>query len=118
MNEDMLIEDLERRLRGASRKEKKAIVKIKELEAKFKNAEDHTRELEALFDLQRTRIKEAEKMWQKATGKEAIFPDLGELLSWFMGKIKQLEAECDECKRVIRERTKKARAQYMQDALR
>lgn len=79
-----------------------------EMRAKLKNAEDHTRELEALFDLQRTRIKEAEKMWQKATGKEAIFPDLGELLSWFMGRIKQLETERDEYKQVVTDATSDA----------
>ena len=39
-------------------------------------------ELQAVFDLQETRTKKAEKMWQQATGKHSTLPDLGVLLDW------------------------------------
>ncbi len=48
------------------------------------------KELQAVFDLQATRTKKAEKMWQQATGKHSTLPDLGVLLDWLMGEIKQL----------------------------
>ena len=45
-------------------------------------------ELQAVFDLQATRTKKAEKMWQQATGKHNTLPDLGVLLDWLMGEVK------------------------------
>ncbi len=48
------------------------------------------KELQAVFDLQETRTKRAEKMWQQATGKHDTLPDLGVLLDWLMGEIKRL----------------------------
>ena len=47
-------------------------------------------ELQAVFDLQATRTKKAETMWQQATGKHSTLPDLGVLLDWLMGEIKKL----------------------------
>ena len=49
-------------------------------------------ELQAVFDLQETRTKRAEKMWQQATGKHDTLPDLGVLLDWLMGEVKRLKA--------------------------
>ncbi len=48
------------------------------------------KELQVVFDLQATRTKKAEKMWQQATGKHDTLPDLGVLLDWLMGEIKRL----------------------------
>lgn len=52
-------------------------------------AEAENKELQAVFDLQETRTKKAEKMWQEATGKRHILPDLGVLLDWLMGEVEQ-----------------------------
>lgn len=55
--------------------------------------EGKVKELEALFALQRTRMDEATKMWQKATGKADVLPDLGDILAWFMERIEELEKD-------------------------
>lgn len=44
-------------------------------------------ELQRLFDLQHSRVGEATELWQKATGKEGVLPDLGELVKWLLDKI-------------------------------
>jgi hypothetical protein len=49
-------------------------------------------ELEALFALQQTRMAEATHMWQEATGKQDVLPDLGDLLAWLMARPAALEA--------------------------
>ena len=45
-------------------------------------------QLQAVFDLQQTRMGEATKLWQQATGEHDTLPDLGVLLDWLMGEIK------------------------------
>jgi hypothetical protein len=64
------------------------------------NAEMHgcISELQALFDLQHTRVKAAEALWRKAhPGKEHVTPDLGELVGWLMdGRVKELESSLAE----------------------
>jgi len=49
-------------------------------------AEARCAELEALFALQRTRMAEAIRAWQEATGKQDVLPDLGDLLAWLMAR--------------------------------
>ena len=63
----------------------------KHFESLAKKAEAENKELQAVFDLQETRTKKAEHLWQQATGKHSTLPDLGVLLDWLMGEIKQLE---------------------------
>lgn len=41
-------------------------------------------ELNALFDLQHTRMAEATQLWRRETGRENVSPDLGRLLEWLM----------------------------------
>ncbi len=53
-----------------------------------RKAEADNKELQALFDLQHTRMGKATKLWQQATGKHDTLPDLGVLLDWLMGEIK------------------------------
>ena len=60
----------------------------KHFEGLAKKAEAENAELQAVFDLQETRTKKAEKMWQQATGKHNTLPDLGVLLDWLMGEVK------------------------------
>ena len=55
----------------------------------YKKCREKNTELNRLFDLQQTRMNEAVAMWRKATGKEDTIPDLGDLLEWLMGVIKQ-----------------------------
>lgn len=43
-------------------------------------------ELNALFDLQQTRMTEAIKLWRAGTGRHEVSPDLGDLLAWLMAR--------------------------------
>ena len=48
-------------------------------------------EYDGLFDLQWSRIKEATEVWQRATGKHDVLPDLGDLIRWMQQRIEELE---------------------------
>jgi len=60
-------------------------------------------ELEALFALQQTRMAEATRMWQEATGKQDVLPDLGDLLAWLMARPAALEALARELRNSLQE---------------
>jgi len=49
---------------------------------------EENKTLNRLFKLQHKRSLEADKLWQKATGKTHVFPDLGVLLEWLMDQNK------------------------------
>lgn len=49
------------------------------------------KELKYLFDIQYKRMQKATKIWQQATGKCDVWPDLGELLDWFLERYFELE---------------------------
>ncbi len=51
---------------------------------------DELHGLEKLFEMQHRRSQEADKRWQKATGKHDTIPDLGNLLQWLMNEIDRL----------------------------
>ena len=57
-----------------------------------KEAEEEVKELQAVFDLQQTRMGKGTKMWRIATGKNDVLPDLGDLLDWLMDQIEKAEA--------------------------
>lgn len=60
-------------------------------------------ELQALFDLQWTRMGEATELWRAAhPGKELVMPDLGDLLTWLMAQIPSKSAGDAEGLRAIR----------------
>jgi len=65
---------------------------IVQLETESLEAGVRIAELEALFDLQQTRMAEATRMWQEAMGKQDVLPDLGDLLAWLMARSVELEA--------------------------
>lgn len=50
-------------------------------------------ELKQLFDLQHTRMVEADKVWQEAHNSPNTLPDLGTLIEWLMGKAFPLGVE-------------------------
>ena len=50
----------------------------------FMEMKQENEEFQALFDAQRNRTREADKMWQEATGKHHAIPDLGELIDWLI----------------------------------
>jgi hypothetical protein len=50
-------------------------------------------EHDELMNQQHERTAEADKAWQKATGKEGVLPDLGTLVEWLMGRAADAEAE-------------------------
>lgn len=56
-------------------------------EARTDNAE-----LNRLFELQWTRVGEATKLWQAATGRHDTLPDLGELVEWLIKRGDEVEA--------------------------
>ena len=57
-------------------------------EKRAHKAEAEVRRLQAVFDMQQTRMDDATVMWQTDTGKHDTLPDLGVLLDWLMGEIK------------------------------
>lgn len=51
---------------------------------KVETAESDAAQLQAVFDLQKTRMSKAIVLWREATGKRDVLPDLGDLLDWLM----------------------------------
>ena len=83
--------------------------KIELEKSKAENAE-----LQAVFDLQATRTKKAEKMWKEATGKHSTLPDLGVLLDWLMGEIEDCKGASSAkgaCMKAALNQLSKARAE-------
>ena len=52
-------------------------------------------EMECLFELQRARVAEASRQWQRLTGQRNIHPGLGQLIAWLMD---QAELDYDKKK--------------------
>ena len=52
--------------------------------AAFKNNQRDVIEVNRTFNLQRSRMAAAVRLWQKATGRTDTWPDLGDLLAWLM----------------------------------
>lgn len=50
----------------------------------FKNNQREVIEVNRTFNLQRSRMGAAARLWQKATGRTDTWPDLGDLLAWLM----------------------------------
>ena len=59
----------------------------------IKQLQDEVKELQAVFNLQQTRMGKATKLWQQATGEHDTLPDLGVLLDWLMAEVARLEKE-------------------------
>ena len=57
----------------------------------LESAERRAQELEALFALQQTRMAGAARLWQEANNKPDILPDLGDLLSWLLSRLSDME---------------------------
>jgi hypothetical protein len=55
-----------------------------------------------LMDLQHERTAEADRAWQKATGKEGVLPDLGTLVGWLMGRAEGAETEVARLREIAR----------------
>jgi hypothetical protein len=52
-------------------------------------AEAEMRDMQALFDIQHTRMKEAVDVWRNENpGNELVLPDLGKLLEWMLGEMR------------------------------
>ena len=52
----------------------------------LKEVKKELTENDALFAMQRRRSREADELWQKATGNHDTLPDLGGLLEWLMNE--------------------------------
>jgi len=59
---------------------------IHELMDELEECKTENKELWAVFNLQQTRLKKAQRMWRRATGRHNTLPDLGELLDWLMAE--------------------------------
>jgi len=68
---------------GISKDEQKWLVN------RLKDYKEENKRLNGLFNLQSTRMDKAIKLWRESTGKHDTIPDLGDLLEWLMGIIKQ-----------------------------
>jgi len=77
---------------GGIRPSDRARKHFKWLISELEECRAENKELWAVFNLQATRTKKAEHLWQQATGKHDTLPDLGVLLDWLMGEIKRLKA--------------------------
>ncbi len=64
--------------------------------------------LTALFEMQHKRSVTANKLWQQATG-NTCYPDLGELLKWFMEERKRMIDERAEMLRIVKNATDRLR---------
>ena len=78
-------------------------------------------ELQRLFDLQHTRSVEADEMWREAhPGNDLTMPDLGDLLTWLMERVRNAEtAEAraiEKCMEGAEEAVKAYRTVYTADA--
>lgn len=61
-----------------------AMVDFMALLAAFKSNQRQVVEVNRTFNLQRSRMGAATRLWQKATGRTDTWPDLGDLLAWLM----------------------------------
>ncbi len=57
------------------------------LGAQITALKEKNKELEALFDLQHTRVLTATKLWQKAHKQPRVHPDLGKLVEWLLSQM-------------------------------
>jgi hypothetical protein len=71
------------------------------LEAEVERLTGENKELNDLFDMQHTRTKEADKMWQEATGKRGTLPDLGTLIEWLLDQLSTLRAQQRELREAL-----------------
>ena len=76
------------------------LTEIETLKKELEKCRAENNELNALFDMQHTRIQKAQHLWQKATGKKETFPDLGELLEWLMWELETNKALLDRYQKV------------------
>ncbi len=67
---------------------------IKKRDQRIAELEAEAKEIDRLFELQRTRMREATELWRQGRPeREHVFPDLGALLTWLMARPAELEAE-------------------------
>ncbi len=77
---------------------------VKDLQAALAQAheeraqlQDENAELQGLFDHQHTRMGEATKLWQQATGHPHSLPDLGRLLEWLVDEARKWASRYGSC---------------------
>ncbi len=75
---------------------------LNDWEEELEKSKAENKELQAVFDLQETRTKKAEHLWQQATGKHSTLPDLGVLLDWLMGEMKRSEERINDWRAMLR----------------
>jgi len=70
----------------ARRERDAALAKIEALEAEVS-------ETDQLFETQHRRTREADKLWQEATGQHHVLPDLGTLIQWLLDRATTAEEQ-------------------------
>ena len=78
--------------------------KLATAERERDEARADAKELQDLFSLQQTRMGEATKRWQDATGEHNVLPDLGELLAWLMSGWDEARAQLAACREALLEK--------------
>lgn len=84
--------------------------------ARIRELEQDNAELRVLFDAQRKRTLEADKLWQIAHNQPNTFPDLGKLIEWLLLKLKNQETVIEATRATVK--AKDAEIEQMQEALR
>ena len=80
------------------------LVELQDMYQERDEARADAKELQDLFSLQQTRMGEATKRWQDATGEHNVLPDLGELLAWLMSGWDEARAQLAACREALLEK--------------
>ena len=84
--------------------------------ARIRELEQDNAELRALFDAQRKRTLEADKLWQIAHNQPDTFPDLGKLIEWLLLRLKNQETVIEATRAAAK--AKDAQIEQMREVLR
>lgn len=76
---------------------------------------DENRELRALFDMQASRVQEANERWQQATGRHDTWADLGELVEWLLVQVDEARAQQSTARALMALHSEE---QWVRDAIR
>lgn len=71
---------------------------LRVLAAAIRRERANNESYKATFDLQHTRTVKADKLWQVAHDKPDVWPDLGELIDWLLGRADAAERELAQWK--------------------
>jgi hypothetical protein len=71
------------------------VEKNTQLREQVRKLTEENNENEQFFELQHTRMKEADSLWQKAHNEPHVLPDLSKLIDWLLRRAENAEREAD-----------------------